>query len=264
MQRYALGIEYEGTHYKGWQKQKKTSLTIQEKVEDALSKVANEEIKIICSGRTDSGVHAAMQVIHFETSSNRTNKALLLGSNSILPFDINIIWVKKVTNNFHGRFSAKKRSYRYHIFNGRHQSVLNRKFSSIIKESLDIVAMQKASNYLIGEKDFSSFRGAGCQSKSAKRNIFEINIKKNGKIIVIDISANAFLLNMVRIIVGTLIDVGLNKINSESIKEILLLKDRTKAGKTAEAKGLFYVGPEYEEGFNLKKPRYRRKLVLTD
>ena len=182
MQRYALGIEYVGTSYKGWQKQKKTNLTIQEKIEESLSKVANESVKTICSGRTDSGVHASMQVIHFETSANRLNKAWLAGCNSILPRDISINWIKKVPEDFHSRFSATKRTYRYHILNGNKQSVLNRNFTSLIRAPLNINLMQKASNYLIGEKDFSSFRGSGCQSNSPNRNVSKLSSRK-GKIL---------------------------------------------------------------------------------
>tara|TARA_X000000368_G_C22970836_1_gene685382 strand:- start:443 stop:1237 length:795 start_codon:yes stop_codon:yes gene_type:complete len=262
MQRYALGIEYIGTSYKGWQKQKKTNLTIQEKIEESLTKVANESVKTICSGRTDSGVHAAMQVIHFETTANRLNKAWLAGCNSILPRDISINWIKKVPVDFHSRFSAIKRTYRYHILNGNKQSVLNRDFTSLIKTPLDINSMQKASNYLIGEQDFSSFRGSGCQSKSPNRNVFEVKFKKRQKIISIEISANAFLLNMVRIIVGTLIEVGTKAIAPGSIKDILEAKDRTQAGKTAEAKGLFYLGPEYDPLFKIFKPKYNNQFTL--
>tara|TARA_B100000900_G_scaffold138992_1_gene117811 strand:+ start:557 stop:1351 length:795 start_codon:yes stop_codon:yes gene_type:complete len=262
MQRYALGIEYIGTFYKGWQKQKKTSLTIQEKVEESLSKVANENVKTTCSGRTDSGVHASMQVIHFETSANRLNKAWLAGCNSILPKDISINWVKKVPFDFHSRFSATKRTYRYHIFNGNKQSVLNRNFTSLIRDPLDINLMQKASNHLIGEKDFSSFRGSGCQSKSPNRNIFEVKLNKKQKIVSIEISANAFLLNMVRIIVGTLIEVGSKTITPESIKDILEARDRTQASKTAEARGLFYLGPEYDPSFKITKPKYKNQLTI--
>ena len=262
MQRYALGVEYIGTSYKGWQKQKKTNLTIQEKVEESLSKVADEGVKTICSGRTDSGVHAAMQVIHFETSVTRLNKAWLAGCNSILPRDISINWIKKVPVDFHSRFSATKRTYRYHIFNGNKQSVLNRDFSSLVRSPLDINLMQKASIYLIGEKDYSSFRGSGCQSKSPIRNIFEIKLYRRQKIVSVEISANAFLLNMVRIIVGTLIEVGSGTIRPEAIKDILDSRDRTQAGKTAEAKGLFYIGPEYDSSFKIFKPKYNNHLIL--
>ena len=237
MLRYALGVEYIGTSYKGWQKQKKTNLTIQEKIEESLSKVANENVKSICSGRTDSGVHASMQVIHFETSARRLNKAWLAGCNSILPRDISINWIKK-------------------------QSVFNRDFTSLVIAPLDINLMQKASKFFIGEKDFSSFRGSGCQSKSPNRNIFDIKIKKRQKIVSIEISANAFLLNMVRIIVGTLIEVGLKKIKPEAMKDILEVRDRTQAGKTAEAKGLFYIGPEYNSSFKIYKPKYKNHLTL--
>jgi tRNA pseudouridine38-40 synthase len=154
MLRYALGVEYIGTFYKGWQKQKKTNLTIQEKIEESLSKVADENVKTICSGRTDSGVHASMQVIHFETSARRLNKAWLAGCNSILPRDISINWIKKVPIDFHSRFSAIKRTYRYHIFNGNKQSVFNRDFTSLVIAPLDINLMQKASNFLLEKRTF--------------------------------------------------------------------------------------------------------------
>ena len=182
MQRYALGIEYIGTSYKGWQKQKKTNLTIQEKIEESLSKVANESVKTICSGRTDSGVHASMQVIHFETSANRLNKAWLAGCNSILPQDISINWIKKVPEDFHSRFSATKRTYRYHILNGNKQSVLNRNFTSLIRAPLDINLMQKASNYLIGERIFPLLEDQAANQKAPTEMFSKLRLRK-GKIL---------------------------------------------------------------------------------
>lgn len=264
MQRYALGIQYIGTFYKGWQKQKKINSTIQENVEIALSKIANEKIETTCSGRTDSGVHASMQVVHFETRSKRLNKSWVAGTNSILPKDICISWIKKVPQDFHARFSAIKRSYRYHIFNGSNQSVLNRNFTSLVRDSLSVNAMQEASKHLLGENDFSSFRGSGCQANSPNRNIYEIKVTKSKKIVSIEVSANAFLLNMVRIIVGSLIDVGLKKNKPEFIQDVLASKNRNMAGKTAEAKGLFYLGPEYNLSFNLIKPKYKNNLVIKN
>ena len=264
MQRYALGIEYIGTFYKGWQKQKKTDSTVQENVDIALSKIADETIKTTCSGRTDSGVHALMQVVHFETRAKRLNRSWVAGTNSILPKDINISWIKKVPQDFHARFSAIKRTYRYHVFNGSSQSVLNKNFTSLVKDSLNLNAMQEASKYLLGENDFSSFRGSGCQSNSPNRNIYDIKITKSKKIVSIEVSANAFLLNMVRIIVGTLIDIGMKKNKPEFIRDILASKNRNLAGKTAEAKGLFYLGPEYDHSFKLVRPKYKNNLVIKN
>lgn len=261
MQRYALGLEYLGTKYKGWQKQKKTNQTIQYFLEESLSKIADEQVKVFCSGRTDAGVHSKLQITHFDTNAYRKIDSWILGTNSILPKDISVKWVKKVPDTFHARFSAIKRTYRYHIFNGRQQSVLNRNFTLHIKDRINITNMIEASRYLIGEKDFSSFRASGCQSNSPKRNIFNISIKKNAQIISIEISANAFLLNMVRIIVGTLIEIGTKEIEPTAMKEIIYSKDRKNSGRTVDSKGLFFIGAEYPDEFKLKSPVYNKRFI---
>ena len=249
----ALGVEYEGTNYFGFQKQKSTSQTIQGLLEKGLKKVADQQIKSFCSGRTDSGVHALMQVIHFETSSSRREDEWVRGVNSYLPQDIRVLWSKEVGDNFHARFSAFDRSYRYIIRNNHVPSALWSKRSLYVPQELDHQAMKRATKYLVGEHDFSSFRGSGCQSKTAIRNMKKIEIKKKKDLIFIDLNANAFLLHMVRVIVGTLIMVGKGEIKPLDVKKILDLKDRKVAGKTVDPSGLYFIGPRYPKNFNIPK-----------
>ena len=249
--RIAMGVEYEGTAYKGFQKQKSTNKTIQGLVDNALSQIANQSIKTTCSGRTDAGVHAYCQTIHFDTVSYREKKAWVLGGNSLLPKDIRFIWAKKVNSDFHSRYSATSRTYRYIIRNSSLPYALNRNRQLWIKEELDLQSMRRASLYLIGEKDFTSFRSASCQSKNSFRNIQSIKIKKKGELIFIDIIANAFLLNMVRIIIGTLLDVGTKKITPKRLKFVLESKDRRLAGKTSSPEALYFVRATYLKKFKI-------------
>jgi len=259
--RVALGIEYFGTEYSGWQKQKTTKNTIQEIIENALSQIADHEIKTICSGRTDAGVHALSQIIHFDSSSKRFQKAWIKGTNSILPNNISVIWAKKVPNEFHARFSAINRTYKYLIINKAQDSILRSKKSILVKQKLNLEIMKEASQHLLGEQDFSSFRASGCQSKTAMRNIKQIKILKNKNTFTIEISANAFLLNMVRIIVGTLIDFGINNSDPTIMKNILDSRDRKLAGKTANPDGLYFIGPEYPDVFKIKKPPFNQQII---
>ncbi len=249
--RTAIGLEYDGTAYKGFQKQRNTTRTIQNLVDQSLSNVADHKIKTICCGRTDSGVHAFSQIIHFDTTSYREDKAWVEGGNSFLPKDIRLLWAKKVTDRFHARFSAISRTYRYIIKCSSSPSALNRNRHLWINEDLDLRSMKRASLYLLGEKDFTSFRTSSCQSKTPFRNIYSIKIKKKGELIFVDITANAFLLNMVRIIVGTLLEVGLKRKKPNEIKMILEAKDRKLAGKTSSPKGLYLVGASYLNKFKL-------------
>lgn len=251
----ALGLEYEGTNYLGFQKQKSSKKTIQGHLEAGLKKVADQPIKTFCSGRTDSGVHALMQVVHFETDSLRREDEWVRGVNSYLPYDIRLLWSKEVEETFHARFSAVDRSYKFIIRNSDTPSALWAKRSLYIPKKLDHIAMKKASKYLIGENDFTSFRGSGCQSKTPIRNMKNIEITKNGELILIDLNANAFLLHMVRVIVGTLIMVGKGEIRPLDVKTILDLRDRKVAGKTVNSSGLYYVGPRYPKNFNIPKPK---------
>jgi tRNA pseudouridine38-40 synthase len=244
--RIALGIEYDGTNYFGWQKQKNLQ-TIQEKVEKAVSKIANQKIEIVCAGRTDAGVHALGQVIHFDTDAVRSDEAWIAGTNTYLPTDINILWVKHVSDEFHARYSAISRKYRYIIYNNKIRSAILQNRVMLVTHVLDEKAMHKAGQYLLGTHDFSSFRGSFCQAKTAIRTIEFINISRSGVTIYIDIKANAFLLHMARNIVGMLIMVGKGAKPFEWAKEVLDAKKRTVSAPTAPACGLYLVNVEYKK-----------------
>ena len=249
--RVALGIEYDGSEYYGFQKQKSTEQTIQGNLENSISKVANHSIKTFCSGRTDAGVHAFMQVVHFDTESRRSTREWVRGINSYLPHDIKVLWSKELDETFHARYSAIHRSYLYRILNNQTPSALWSKRSLFVPQKLDIRAMRAASKYLIGEHDFSSFRGSGCQSNSPVRSIEDIKITKKNNFITFELRANAFLLHMVRIIIGTLLMVGKREIKPVEMKNILNEKDRRISGKTVSSSGLYFLGPKYPAKYQL-------------
>jgi len=261
MTRMALGIEYFGTNYSGWQKQKSTTKTVQESLEDALSSIADHNIEVVCSGRTDAGVHALSQIVHFDSDANRLKKAWIQGTNSILPSDISVLWAKKVSEDFHARFSAINRTYKYIIVNRTQDSILRSKRVMLVKEKINLEIMKDAASHLIGENDFTSFRASGCQSKTAMRNIKKINILKNKNTFTIEITGNAFLFNMVRIIAGTLIKFATEEIDPIAMKKILLSKDRRLSGKTAIAEGLYFIGAEYPDKFKLIRPPFRQQII---
>lgn len=257
--RIALGVEYDGSEYFGFQKQKTTNQTIQGLLETSASKVADHKVKTFCSGRTDAGVHAFMQVIHFDTDAIRSSREWLRGINSYLPSDIRVIWSKEMDESFHARFSATRRSYLYNIFNNQTPSALWSDRSLFVTQQLDIRSMRAASKYLIGEHDFTSFRGSGCQSKTSLRNIDNIEISKKDRFIRVELSANAFLLHMVRIIIGTLLMVGKKEIKPKEVENILKQQDRRLAGKTVSSSGLFFLGPEYPQKYNI--PGFQNNLI---
>jgi tRNA pseudouridine38-40 synthase len=257
--RIALGVEYDGSEYFGFQKQKTTNQTIQGLLEASASKVADHKVKTFCSGRTDAGVHAFMQVIHFDTDSIRSSREWLRGINSYLPSDIRVIWSKEMDESFHARFSATRRSYLYNIFNNQTPSALWSDRSLFVTQQLDIRSMRAASKYLIGEHDFTSFRGSGCQSKTSLRNIENIEISKKDRFIRVELSANAFLLHMVRIIIGTLLMVGKKEIKPKEVENILKQQDRRLAGKTVSSSGLFFLGPEYPQKYKI--PGFQNNLI---
>jgi tRNA pseudouridine38-40 synthase len=257
--RIALGVEYDGSEYFGFQKQKTTNQTIQGLLETSASKVADHKVKTFCSGRTDAGVHAFMQVIHFDTDSIRSSREWLRGINSYLPSDIRVIWSKEMDESFHARFSATRRSYLYNIFNNQTPSALWSDRSLFVTQQLDIRSMRAASKYLIGEHDFTSFRGSGCQSKTSLRNIDNIEISKKDRFIRVELSANAFLLHMVRIIIGTLLMVGKKEIKPKEVENILKQQDRRLAGKTVSSSGLFFLGPEYPQKYKI--PGFQNNLI---
>ncbi|MCF6764773.1 tRNA pseudouridine(38-40) synthase TruA [Thiotrichales bacterium 19S3-7] len=248
----ACGVEYLGKNYHGWQRQKHC-LGIQERIEKALSFVADQSIEVVCAGRTDQGVHATNQIIHFDTDSKRMMTAWLRGGNAYLPKDIKLLWAKEVDETFHARFSAKWRTYRYVIYTRVTSSAILDGLVTWVKESLDIEAMREAMVDLLGERDFSSFRAAECQSHSAFRNIMSIELIEKGHFLIFEIKGNAFLHHMVRNIVGTLLEVGLKRKQISWIKELLLLKDRRCAGKTAASDGLYLVDVGYDEQYCLPR-----------
>ena len=257
--RVALGIEYDGSEYYGFQKQKSTKQTIQGNLETSISKVANHSIKTFCSGRTDAGVHAFMQVVHFDTESRRSKREWVRGINSYLPHDIKVLWSKEIDETFHARCSATHRSYLYRILNNQTPSALWSKRSLFVPQKLDVRAMRAATKYLIGEHDFSSFRGSGCQSNSPVRTIENIKITKKNNFITFELRANAFLLHMVRIIIGTLLMVGKREIKPVEMKNILNEKDRRISGKTVSSSGLYFLGPKYPAKYHL--PDFKDNLI---
>lgn len=246
----ALGIEYQGTHYCGWQRQKHCD-SVQAQVEAALTEIAAETISLFCAGRTDTGVHALGQVVHFETSSERPTKAWVQGVNTKLPGEVRVAWAQTMDEAFHARFSAFARQYRYVIFNRPvHSAVLHNRVTWE-PYALDVDKMNAAAQALIGEQDFSSFRASQCQAEHAMREVQSVQVSRRGDMVFVDIKANAFLHHMVRNIVGSLMQVGKGQQSVNWIAELLALKDRTKAAPTAPASGLYFVNAFYPDEFNI-------------
>jgi tRNA pseudouridine38-40 synthase len=250
--RYALGIEYNGSRYCGWQRQQEVN-SVQAEVEKALSKIVNEKITVSCAGRTDAGVHATGQVVHFDTHNERPDRALTMGMNTKLPDDIAVRWSKLVPNDFHARFSATARRYRYIVLNQKLRSGILKSGLSHIYQPLDIEAMIRASRCLLGEHDFTSFRAIFCQANTAVRTIKQLNISRLGEYVVIDIQANAFLHHMVRNIVGTLFAIGQGEKPESWVNELLALKNRAAAAATAKPNGLYLVDVTYPDNFELPR-----------
>lgn len=252
--RYALGVQYRGTHYCGWQRQhhgQQELQTIQLMLEQAIAAVANEAISVICAGRTDRGVHAREQVLHFDTRAVRPDKAWVLGVNSHLPDDISVLWVKRVEADFHARFSAVARSYRYFINNQALRPVLSRELMTSVRRPLNHEAMHQAAQYLLGSHDFSSFRGSSCQAKSPVRCIHRIDVRRSGAMVVLEVKANAFLHHMVRNIMGVLIKIGHGDKPITWVRDVLDAKQRTAAAMTAPPHGLYLLAVDYPETFAL-------------
>lgn len=248
--RIALGIEYDGANYHGWQRQKDVH-SVQLFVEKALTNIANEPIGIVCAGRTDAGVHATGQVVHFDTQAQRPDKAWTIGLNTYLPKDISVKWVKTVSDDFHARFSATARRYRYLIYNNPTRTGIFSKGITHIYGAVDHQKMHEAAQCLVGEHDFTTFRAALCQANSPCRTIKHIQISRQGDYIMIDVKANAFLHHMVRNITGSLLMVGSGERDKDWLKAILQAKDRTLAGMTAKPNGLYLVQVDYPQAFAL-------------
>lgn len=242
--RIAIGIEYQGSDYCGWQAQNGLS-TIQTNIESALSKVANHPIVVTCAGRTDAGVHALNQVGHFDTHVVREDYAWMMGANSNLPADIRVLWVASVDDNFHARYTATARRYKYIIYNQAIRPAILRNHVSWYRWPLDVERMQEGAQHLIGEHDFSAYRGVYCQAKSTIRHVEYIKLIRKDSFIVLDIKANAFLHHMVRNIVGVLLEIGNGKREPIWAKEVLTSGSRAAGGITAPSQGLYLVEVDY-------------------
>lgn len=240
-----IKIAYDGTNYFGWQKQKYEKNTIQEKIENAFFKLLNKNISIRGASRTDSGVHSLGQRALIKDDIVIPINKIPFALNSVLPSDIVVTDAEYVNDDFHPQYSVIKKTYEYKILNDKFRNPMLRNYSEFVYSYLDIEKMQEASKYFIGTHDFKAFCSSGGNSKTTIRTIFDLTIERNNNIINIKVSGNGFLYNMVRIIVGTLIYVGENKIMPSDISNIILSKDRAKAGKTVSPKGLTLVDIYY-------------------
>jgi len=247
--RYALVVEYDGTQYQGFQRQASAKKTVQGELEKALSAVAAHPVTLVCAGRTDAGVHAAHQVIHFDSTAERGERAWIEGVNTKLPESIRVRWASEVAGEFHARFAAVSRTYRYFTYTDRVRSAFLPFNATWLRGELNMEAMQLAASHLLGEHDFSSFRASQCQAHSPVRRIDSIQFSQISSFIVMEIKANAFLHHMVRNIMGSLYEVGRGARPPEWIGELLTLKDRNVAAPTAAPYGLYLVGVEYPEQF---------------
>lgn len=246
--RVALGIEYDGTAYYGWQIQRSPSLsTVQLAVESALSRIADAPVEVICAGRTDKGVHALGQVVHMDVAVSRSMSAWVSGTNRYLPPDIRVLWAKPVADAFHARYSAVARRYMYWIDTFPVRPALMRHRVTWHPFPLDTEKMQQAAVFLLGEHDFSAYRGADCQAKTPIRCITHLKIEQIAEKIVIDIQANAFLHHMVRNIVGVLLKIGEGKREPVWAREVLASRDRKMGAVTAPAEGLYLHSVSYPE-----------------
>ena len=244
--RLAAGVEYDGSGFYGWQRQRQ-SPTVQACVEQALSSVANHPLTVHCAGRTDAGVHAFCQVIHFETGAVRSERSWVLGANTALHPGISLLWIREVDSQFHARFSARRRRYRYRILNRWVRPAIARGRVAWCRRPLDAERMDQAAQALLGEHDFSSFRAVGCQARSPVRRVHSVAVKRQADEVVVDIEANAFVYHMVRNIAGSLMAIGCGDRPVDWMEELLALKNRACAGVTAPAEGLYFMAPSYPE-----------------
>jgi len=257
--RIVMGIEYDGSGFQGWQWQPEQR-TIQSELESALSQVADHPVRVVCSGRTDAGVHALEQVVHFDAEVHRTDYAWVMGTNRHLPGDIRVRFAREISADFHARTSAIARVYHYQILNRPMHSALHRGQLTWVPRPLNLEAMQEDGLCLVGERDFSSFRAKGCQSRSPIRFLHFIRIFREGERVIIDVCANAFLHHMVRNIAGVLIEIGSGKQPQDWTLALLHLKDRAQAAMTAPPHGLHLGGVFYPEQYKIDSHPLFRQL----
>lgn len=251
MQRVALAVEYNGGLFHGFQKQKSAANTVQAALEKALSSVANETVTVVCAGRTDAGVHATNQVLHFDTLAQRPLTAWIHGVNSQLPDGVRVLWAQNTSPDFHARFSANARTYRYLLFPSEVRPAILFQQLSWTQWRPDVKVMHEAAQLLVGEHDFSSFRAAQCQATSPVRTIHALSIRQQGALIIFEISANAFLYHMVRNIVGALVEIGRGARDATWLQELIEIRNRSLAPAMASATGLYLVQVDYPGKFAL-------------
>ena len=257
--RIALGIEYDGTDFLGWQRLTHGA-SVQAALEHALSRVADAHVEVTCAGRTDSGVHARCQVVHFDSAAERSERGWTLGTNSNLPGSVAVRWARPASEDFHARFGALARCYRYTILNRAVRPALDARYVTWERAPLDAGAMHEAAQALVGEHDFSAFRTVACQARTAMRNVHEIRVARVDEHVVIEVRANAFLHHMVRNIVGCLVYIGKGKCPPDWLAEVLAGRDRSRAAPTFEAAGLYLSRVQYDERWGL--PGAQRSTLL--
>ncbi len=253
--RIALGIEYDGSPYCGWQSQA-DGRTVQDALQLALSQVACERITVIAAGRTDTGVHAVEQVIHFDTQTIRPLTAWVRGVNALLPSSIAVLWALPVGDEFHARFSAQARSYTYYLFCRPVRSALQQGKVGWFHQPLDVDEMRKAAKYLLGEHDFSAFRASACQAKSPVKNLAQLDIQQQGSMITLELTANGFLHHMVRNIVGCLVYIGKGKYPPQWMQQVLESRERSQAAPTFAPDGLYLRKIAYDAKWELPQHKY--------
>jgi tRNA pseudouridine38-40 synthase len=254
MLRFALGLEYDGTAFMGWQRQSHAGRTVQACLEEAVGKVADHAVEITCAGRTDAGVHASGQVVHFDSEARRDLRGWLLGINSNLPPDVSVSWIREAHPDFHARFSATGRQYRYVILNRDTRPALGRERVTWTHRPLDAGRMQAAAEHLRGRHDFSAFRSVECQAKQPVRTLRRLDVHRDGERLLVDALADGFLHHMVRNIAGVLIAVGEGRREPGWAREVLEGRDRTLGGVTAPPEGLTLTAVEYPAQFAVPVP----------
>ncbi|MEL6710580.1 MAG: tRNA pseudouridine(38-40) synthase TruA [Pseudomonadota bacterium] len=249
MQRIALGIEYDGRRFHGWQAQRGQIRTVQHTLEQALTQVAAHPVRVACAGRTDTGVHALAQVVHFDTTASRTSHNWVAGTNANLPQDVNVCWAQSVSADFHARYSALGRHYRYQILNRPVRSSLWAGRATWVYRPLTVARMHQAAQVLVGTHDFSSYRARACQAASPVRTLHQIRVEQQHELIILTVHANAFLQHMVRNIAGVLITIGQGDRPARWAEQVLQARDRTLGGITAAPDGLYFAGVDYPPAF---------------
>lgn len=259
--RIALGIEYDGSPYCGWQSQAE-GVTVQDTLQKALSEIAGETISVNAAGRTDTGVHGLEQVVHFDTQVDRPLQAWVRGANALLPGSIAVRWAHPVPDEFHARFSARGRSYRYLLINRATRSAIHAGKVGWFHVPLDLAAMRLAAQHLLGTHDFSAFRASQCQAKSPIKDLRQLDIYRQGDMLIFDVSADAFLHHMVRNIVGCLVYVGKGKYPAEWLAQVLASTNRKLAAPTFAPDGLYLQRIQYDAKWGL--PQMDNELVLGE